>query len=69
MIRHTTDPAQRAANVSDREAEEVWRATGHYGKWSKAWFETYRATLNEFQQPERKGERSENIQRASCGNA
>ena len=48
MINHTTNPAERAVSIADREAEEVYEETGSYGEWLKVWFSVYRQSLLEF---------------------
>lgn len=47
MIKHTTDPAECAASIADREAEEVWEETKNYEKYLKTWFSVYRQSLRE----------------------
>ena len=47
-LHHTEDLARRAEHVAEREAEEVWRTTHDYGKWSTRWSEVYDGTLEEF---------------------
>lgn len=46
---HTTDPAQRAADIADCEAEKIWDQTHDFNQWLKAWHEIYSETLREFQ--------------------
>ena len=47
MINHTTDPAERAASIADREAEEVWKETGSFKEYLRVWFSVYRQSLLE----------------------
>lgn len=46
--RTTVDPAKRAADIANNEAEKVWRDTGDHDLWSATLSETYRAALREF---------------------
>ncbi len=48
MIKHTTDPTERAASIADREAEEIWKRTGSYKEWLKVWLSVYKQLLLEF---------------------
>lgn len=48
LHRRTADPASRAADIADREAERVWQETGDYDRWSDYWTRTYRQALLEF---------------------
>ena len=48
-INHTTsDPAVKACVIADREAEIIWRQSGDWNRWSKAWLEIYSSALSEF---------------------
>lgn len=47
LHRRTSDPAQRAASIADKEAEKVWRETGDYKKQLAIWKETYDSALSE----------------------
>ncbi len=48
MRHHTKDPAERAADIADREAEKEWKRTGPYGSgYEKVWLETYHQALRE----------------------
>ena len=47
MIKRTTDPAERAADIAGYEAERVWRATRSYALWSQAWDQAYYDALRE----------------------
>lgn len=48
MIKRTVNPAERAASIADREAEEVWRKTGNYQGYLETWFSVYKQSLSEF---------------------
>ena len=49
MLHHrTNDPAQRAASIADREAEEVWRETHNFDLYYETWAEIYHQVLFEF---------------------
>jgi hypothetical protein len=52
MIRHTTNLAERAASIADREAEEVWRRTGSLKEYCEAFRSIYGQALREFACPE-----------------
>jgi len=48
MLHHrTNDPAKRAADIADREAEVVYRKTGDFDKYCKTWRGIYESTLRE----------------------
>jgi len=49
MVRHRkTSPAQKAADIADREATIVWQTTHDFTKYMKCWLETYQQVLMEF---------------------
>ena len=48
MRNHTTNPAERAASIADREAEEVWEETRNFRKYLRVWLSVYRQSLLEF---------------------
>lgn len=51
MIKHTTDPAERAASIAERVADEVWKRTRNYREEEKTWFSVYSQALREFACP------------------
>ncbi len=49
MLHHRTiDPALRAQEIADREAERVWQDTGSWEKWFAHWKIVYQQVLSEF---------------------
>lgn len=48
MRNHTTNPAERAASIADREAKKVWRETGNFKEYSRVWLSVYRQSVLEF---------------------
>jgi len=45
---HTKDPARRAADIADREAEKVYRESGDCSLYFPTWVGVYEAALKEF---------------------
>jgi hypothetical protein len=48
LHRRTADPAQRAADVADREAEPFWQRTGSWDLWYAEWMRVYYEALQCF---------------------
>ncbi len=49
MQYHTNNPAQRATDIANREANIVYRETHDFNLYVKRWIEVYNETLMEFQ--------------------
>ena len=50
MIKHTDNPAERAASIAEHEAKPVWEETRDWNCWYQAWLAVYRQVLAEFVQ-------------------
>ena len=53
MRYHTNNPAQRAADIAEREAKIVWSKTHDFNQYTKRWIEIYNKTLIELCDPKR----------------
>ena len=51
MLHHTTDPAERAGHIAEREAGIVWEETGNGERFFRVLEKTYRRALIEFTPP------------------
>ena len=48
MLHHRTDDLdQRAADIANREAEEIFRKTGSYPQWLAEWKRVYNEAFKE----------------------
>lgn len=45
--KHRNDLDKRAADIAEREAEEVYKRTGSYPQWSAEWERVYKEALKE----------------------
>jgi hypothetical protein len=45
---HTTDPSDRALDIAERDAEEVWRNSHSWDQWYKTLVAVYEQALQEF---------------------